>query len=110
REAEKPSAFDVNTQDDFADDVPLFHRAMRVASFFELESSGDRNLQLGLFDCAIQPFEFADAGHAVIGLDPDALALSRLGLDSVRIRRPPALPQRVEATRQLLAAGQSKHG
>src|SRR6266550_1465498 len=78
-------------------------------SFIEIELLGDWNLQLRVFDRAIEALEFAGAGRAVVTLDADSLALARLRLDAVRIRRPPALPQRIETAGQLLAAGECQN-
>src|SRR5207302_5337866 len=63
-----------------------------------------------LFDRASQPLEFANAGGGVVALDPNSFSLSRLRLDSIRVRRPPTLPQCVEAASQLLAADECQNG
>src|SRR5205085_1734586 len=76
----------------------------------ETVRGGDGHLEVALLDGALETLELAHAGHRVVGLDGDPFALARLGLDAVRIGGAAALAQRVEAARQLLAAGEGEHG
>src|SRR2546430_4630850 len=74
--------------------------------FSEIELLRDGNFELRFFDRAIEAVEFPRTRRAVVSLDADSLSFARLRLDAVRIRHPPALPQRIETAGELFAASE----